>query len=138
MWIKTEILFPGREYYTYDTYMKLSDYNALRAMLGKKKITLKENEYALQTKSRIARDLGEELSHQKVTAGDRTLTFHRSIQRLFPQNGINGADYLIIVPDELCGIWMPTTLYMWQRSKEKERKSSGMLWMRFTGTSMES
>ena len=28
---------PGREYYTYDTYMKLSDYNALRTMLGKAK-----------------------------------------------------------------------------------------------------
>ena len=94
---------PGREYYTYDTYMKLSDYNALRAMLGKKKITLKENEYALQTKSRIARDLGEELSHQKVTAGDRTLTLSQIYTEAFSQNGINGADYLIIVPDELCG-----------------------------------
>ena len=53
---------PGREYYTYDTYMKLSDYNDLRQMLGKAPITLREHTYALQTKPRIAKDFGERRS----------------------------------------------------------------------------
>ena len=93
---------PGREYYTYDTYMKLSDYNALRQMLGEKPITLGENEYALQTKSRIKKDFGEDIYSQQVQAEGKTLTLSAVYTTGFSQNGINGADYLIIVPDEIC------------------------------------
>ena len=93
---------PGREYYTYDTYMKLSDYNALRQMLGEKPVTLEEDEYALQTKSRIKKDFGEDIYSQQVQAGGKTLTLSAVYTTGFSQNGINGADYLIIVPDEIC------------------------------------
>ena len=93
---------PGREYYTYDTYMKLSDYNTLRQMLGEKPITLGENEYALQTKSRIKKDFGEDIYSQQVQAEGKTLTLSAVYTTGFSQNGINGADYLIIVPDEIC------------------------------------
>ena len=93
---------PGREYYTYDTYMKLSDYNALRQMLGEKPVTLEEDEYALQTKSRIKKDFGEDIYSQQVQAGGKTLTLSAVYTAGFSQNGINGADYLIIVPDEIC------------------------------------
>ena len=93
---------PGREYYTYDTYMKLSDYNALRQMLGEKPVTLGEDEYALQTKSRIKKDFGEDIYSQQVQAGGKTFTLSAVYTTGFSQNGINGADYLIIVPDEIC------------------------------------
>jgi len=93
---------PGREYYTYDTYMKLSDYNALRTMLGKEMITLGSNEYVLQTKPRIARDFGEDIYNQQIEAGNRTLSLSEVCTEAFSQNGINGADYLMIVPDEVC------------------------------------
>ena len=93
---------PGREYYTYDTYMKLSDYNTLRQMLGEKPITLGENEYALQTKSMIKKDFGEDIYSQQVQAEGKTLTLSAVYTTGFSQNGINGADYLIIVPDEIC------------------------------------
>lgn len=93
---------PGREYYTYDTYMKLSDYNALRKMLGKEAITLNNDEYALQTKIRVARDFGDDIYGLSIQAGDRTLSLAEVYTEAFSQNGINGADYLIIVPDEVC------------------------------------
>lgn len=93
---------PGREYYTYDTYMKLSDYNALRTMLGKEAITLNSDEYALQTKIRVARDFGDDIYGLSIQTGDRTLSLAEVYTEAFSQNGINGADYLIIVPDEVC------------------------------------
>lgn len=93
---------PGREYYTYDTYMKLRDYNALRKMLGKEAITLDNDEYALQTKIRVARDFGDDIYGLSIQAGDRTLSLAEVCTEAFSQNGINGADYLIIVPDGVC------------------------------------
>ena len=92
---------PGREYYKYDTYMKLSDYNALREMLGKKAISLKKNEYAIQTKMRIQRDFGKDIFHQQIEVGNHTLSLSEIYTEAFSQNGINGADYLIIVPDDI-------------------------------------
>lgn len=43
----------GDEYYDYDTFISLSDYNALRKMLGYEEITLHENEYAINIKKRM-------------------------------------------------------------------------------------
>lgn len=93
---------PGNEYYMYDTYMKLSDYNTLRAMLGRETIDLEEDAYALQTKARIAGDFGEAIDSLQIAAGSRTLSLSAVYTEGFCQNGINGADYLIIVPDEVC------------------------------------
>lgn len=99
---ETGKFLPGREYYTWDTYMKLSDYNDLRAMLGEEQIRLGEGEYALHTKTRIVRELEAGLSRQKVEAAGETLALSGIYTEPFSQNGINGADYLIIVPDQLC------------------------------------
>lgn len=93
---------PGNEYYTYDTYMKLSDYNALQKMLGKEPVTLGEDEYALQTKGRIQRDFGSDIYGVQIEAGNKTLSLSQVYTGAFSQNGINGADYLLIVPDEIC------------------------------------
>lgn len=93
---------PGREYYTYDTYMKLSDYNALRGLMGEAPISLGKGEYALQTKERIARDFGEDVYCVQLEAGKKMLSLSKIYTMPFSQNGINGADYLIVVPDEVC------------------------------------
>lgn len=93
---------PGNEYYTYDTYMKLSDYNALQKMLGKEPVTLGEDEYALQTKGRIQRDFGSDIYGVQIESGNKTLSLSQVYTGAFSQNGINGADYLLIVPDEIC------------------------------------
>lgn len=92
---------PGREYYKYDTYMKLSDYNALREMLGENAISLKKNEYAIQTKTRIQRDFGQDIFHQQIKTGNHVLSLSEIYTGAFSQNGINGADYLIIVSDDV-------------------------------------
>lgn len=93
---------PGNEYYTYDTYMKLSDYSALQKMLGKEPVTLGEDEYALQTKGRIQRDFGSDIYGVQIESGNKTLSLSQVYTGAFSQNGINGADYLLIVPDEIC------------------------------------
>ncbi len=98
---------PGNEYYTYDTYMKLSDYNALRKMLGYDTVSLEDDQYALQTKPRIARDFGEDVYHQQIQTADGVLSLAAVYTDAFSQNGINGADYLIIVPDEICDSMTP-------------------------------
>lgn len=92
----------GSEYYKYDTYMKVSDYNALREMLGEEAVSLGENEYAIQTKARILGDLGDDIVHQKIESGNRILSLSEIYTEAFSQNGINGADYLIIAPDDVC------------------------------------
>ncbi len=92
----------GNEYYTYDTYMKLSDYNVLREMLGEKTVALGKNEYAIHTKTRIQGDFGDDIFHQKIAAGNHTLLLSEVYTEAFSQNGINGADYMIIVPDDIC------------------------------------
>ena len=93
---------PGEDYYKYDTYMMLSDYNALRKMLGKEAITLDNNKYALQTKPRIVRDFGSDIYNLNINIGNQEFSLSEVYTEAFSQNGINGADYLIIVPDNIC------------------------------------
>lgn len=89
----------GNEYYDYDTFISLSDYNALRKMLGYEEITLHENEYVINIKKRMKNDLKGEILNTKVEAGDKELRFSKIYTDSISQNGINGADYLIVVPD---------------------------------------
>lgn len=79
-----------------DTYMGLSDYNHLRGMLGYEKIELESGEYALQIKSRLAQDvqdIGDIDDSLKLSCGG-------IYTDPFSQDGHNGGDYLIIVPDQ--------------------------------------
>ena len=88
-------------YYQYDTYMGISDYNHLRRMLGYKEITLHSDEYLLQIKSRLYEqvlEIGKDL-HLMDETGKNLLSFAGAISDPFSQDGHNGADYVIIVPD---------------------------------------
>lgn len=88
-------------YYQYDTYMGISDYNHLRRMLGYKEIILHSDEYLVQIKPRLYEqvlEIGKDLQLMDET-GKNLLSFAGAISDPFSQDGHNGADYVIIVPD---------------------------------------
>ncbi len=88
-------------YYQYDTFMKLSDYNKLRKMLGLPQKNLNKGRYIFQVKHRIADELTSEFKKQSVTIGQHKLKLGEICVDDFEQNGHNGADYIIVVSDEI-------------------------------------
>lgn len=90
----------GYEYYEYDTYMKVSDYNHLREMLGYEPVKLEKGRYAIQIKERMVQFLDEQIKARTLDTSLGALTLDEIYTIPFSQNGHNGADYLIIVPDE--------------------------------------
>lgn len=92
----------GYEYFDYDTYMRLSDYNKLREMLGYEGISLGEDEYAIQIKARMEKDLNEEIRQREILTQAGKLSLSDIYTIGFAQTGNNGADYLLIVPDAVC------------------------------------
>lgn len=86
-------------YFDYDTYMLLSDYNYLRRLSGHKKISLDEGAYLIQGKERLKSQLEGFAGNHSVAIGDDSLTYQGVETIPFTQIGINGADYLIVVPD---------------------------------------
>ena len=106
----TEALSENDTYYyscfKYDTYMRLSDYNRLRQMLHLDPVSLQQDQYLIQTKKRLKKTLlpfsetplyiqGQDY----VCAGIYTDTFE--------QSGHNGADYILVVPDETAASMTP-------------------------------
>ncbi len=88
-------------YYPYDTYMGVSDYNHLRKMLGYKEITINPDEYLVQIKPRLyeeVQEIGQDLQIGDASGKSR-LSFAGIVSDSFSQDGHNGADYVIIVPD---------------------------------------
>ncbi len=118
-WLYTHLRLFGREYLkedntpdfekikengdmTYcdlDTYMCLSDYNHLRKMIGLSEITLEENAYAIHMKERVFLETGDFSGELSIQGGDGELSFAGYYTEGFSQDGHNGGDYLIIVPD---------------------------------------
>ena len=86
-------------YCNYDTYMGLSDYNRLRTMIGLSEVQLKEDQYAIHIKDRVLNQTGDFSSRIKIQGTDGTLSFAGYHTEGFSQNGHNGGDYIIIVPD---------------------------------------
>ena len=86
-------------YYKYDTYMMLSDYNYLRRMLGYPEVSLGENEYLLHIKSRLAKTAAP-FTEQPLDIGGTSYTCAGIYTEGFEQSGHNGADYILIVPDQ--------------------------------------
>jgi hypothetical protein len=98
-----EELKNGRNYCTYDTYMGISDYNYLRDMLGYQEISLSPEEYLVHTKSRISDEvqgIGDDLQIADAL-GNGTLICKGIFTEPFSQDGHNGGDYIIVVPDEV-------------------------------------
>ena len=96
-------------YYPADTYMGITDYNRLRTMLGYSAIELPGESYAVQIKPRLAKEaqgIGQELAICNA-AKDGYLTCAGIYSEPFAQDGHNGADYIIVVPDEVLGRMRP-------------------------------
>ncbi len=94
-------------YCRYDTYMKLSDYNHLREMLGYGSVSLKTDEYAIHIKPRVLNETGDFSDKLAVKGENGTLSFAGYFTESFSQDGHNGGDYVIIMPDEDAGMLRP-------------------------------
>lgn len=99
----------NRIYCRYDTYMGISDYNHLRKMLGVAEISLGEDEYAIQVKTRIRSDVDHMpediciLDAQKSEMLKCAGIYSDSLS----QDGHNGGDYLLIVSDAVIETMQP-------------------------------
>lgn len=93
-------------YFKYDTYMSLSDYNKLREMTGHKKVSLEKNQYLIQIKERLA-EAGIRFSQTTLTISEDKYTCAGVYTEGFEQNGHNGADYLLVVPDQTAELMEP-------------------------------
>lgn len=93
-----------QSYCTSDTFMSLTDYNYLRSMLGYQLVDLGENEYLIHMKKRVHNELGDFSKHltigKKINEG-KALTFAGYKTEPFSQDGHNGGDYVIVVPDHV-------------------------------------
>lgn len=97
-----KIMDDGKEdgfYYRYDTYMGLSDYNRLRRMLGFDEVSLGDGEYLLHLKKRILEETGDFSKDLQIQGRDGELVCTGIYTEPFSQDGHNGADYVIVVPD---------------------------------------
>lgn len=92
-----------------DTYMRLSDYNYLRSMLGYGTVSLEEGQYAVHIKKRLRNQvdaIGEGLDIRDAS-GKRQLDCAGIYDEPFSQDGHNGGDYMVIVPDSVMARMKP-------------------------------
>lgn len=104
-----EMLEKDGTYYRYDTYMGISDYNHLREILGYEGVELGGREYLIHMKPRLGNELKDMAQGITVTDADgkNTLVCKGIYTEYFSQDGHNGADYVIVVPDEVLGRMKP-------------------------------
>lgn len=88
-------------YYPFDTYIGISDYNQLRAILGYDEIPLASGEYLVQIKPRLEHEVQEIGKDLRIAdaSGQGLLTCAGIVADPFSQDGHNGTDYLLVVPD---------------------------------------
>ncbi len=92
-------LADGGFYCRYDTYMKVSDYNDLRRMLGLSEVQLKKHEYIIHIKERIRKEVESMTDEIAIEGEEGELKFAGYYTESFSQDGHNGGDYVIVVPD---------------------------------------
>lgn len=88
-------------YYEYDTYIGISDYNHLRKMLGYGEVRLNPDEFLVQVKPRLAEEFQEICGDMEIWGAQKGdyLKCAGVCGDSFSQDGHNGADYVIVVPD---------------------------------------
>lgn len=94
--------FEGRDFEELDSILGLTDYNALREMLGYEKVSLKEDEVIIQcmkTAEKTFTDYTAE--HQKLKIGEKEVTVKEVRAEHFAQTFFNGYIYCVIVSDDL-------------------------------------
>lgn len=88
-----------------DTYMGLTDYNHLRMMLGYEPVALGEGEYLIHMKERVFGETGDFSENLHIPGKNGELRSAGYHTEPFSQDGHNGGDYVIVVPDgELAGM----------------------------------
>lgn len=85
-------------YYDYDVYLGLTDYNHLRQMLGLTPVSLKDDKYLIHMANRVYRELKDK-NDQIQNSLHTGLALAGFQTEGFAQNGHNGTDYLLVVPD---------------------------------------
>lgn len=86
-------------YYDYDVYMGITDYNRLREMLRLEAVTLYDDQYLIHMPNRVYQEI-KNMSAQPQYGLHIGLDFAGFQTEGFAQNGHNGADYLLVVPDK--------------------------------------
>lgn len=101
IWKIKNVLSHNIFYYPYDTYMGISDYNHLRVMLGYAEIPLASGEYLVQIKPRLYKEVQEIDKDLQIAdaTGQGLLACAGIVGNPFSQDGHNGADYILVVPD---------------------------------------
>ena len=92
---------PEGVYCDFDTYMGVSTYNHLREMLNLPEISLKEDEYAIHMKERVFQQVGDFSDQIVIENEGQVLTFAGCYTESFSQDGHNGGDYILVVPDKV-------------------------------------
>jgi putative ABC transport system permease protein len=90
----------GGSYFEDDTVMKFSDYQKLRKMLGYDEVKLKEGHFLLHCLSGVKNILKKE-ENFSFTLGKTTLRYQESLTDPFALEGINGAYYVVVIPDKI-------------------------------------
>ena len=88
-------------YFDYDTLMKASDYNALRAMLGYPEVSLESGQYLIHCMPYLEHLMGG--YSKQVTVGDVSLVPGGVYAENFTQSlwDGNGRGFILVVPDEV-------------------------------------
>lgn len=86
------------DYYEYDTFMGITDYNCLRKMLGLMPVGLQDNQYLIHLPNRVYQEIKDK-QNQMEKSINLGLSFVGYKTEGFAQAGHNGADYILIVPD---------------------------------------
>ncbi|NLG05706.1 MAG: ABC transporter permease, partial [Clostridia bacterium] len=81
----------------------------LRKMIGLKEVSLKDNEYAIQIKPRLLAEVENMPEGLQISnaSGSGLLSCAAIYSEPFSQDGQNGGDYLLIVPDEVTAKMQP-------------------------------
>ena len=79
--------------------MGLSDYNRLRHILGYQEVSLRDGEYLLHIKERVLRETKDFTDEIRILGEKGVLSCAGIRTEPFSQDGHNGGDYVIVVPD---------------------------------------
>lgn len=88
-------------YFKYDTYMKVSDYNKLRSLLGVNEVSINDNEFLIHTPNTV-KDIYTEYvkNNPNLEINNKKYLCKGVYSEDFAQNGQNGAGFIIVVPDD--------------------------------------
>ncbi len=99
---RNPVMAEGRKtvaYYDYDVYMGITDYNSLRKMLGLTPAALQDGQYFIHMPNRVYQEIKDK-NIQPQNSLHTGLDFAGFQTEGFAQNGHNGTDFLLVVPDE--------------------------------------